>query len=160
MLLLAELRADSCRSVKQSLCGIPTAHEGKNPKNSSRILVEFPGEDSSKNERGFYALRKVRLWTNATAGDTRLPRVLLGPTGGNAGSLVVPKFQFGYPTQRRSSCSTSWPPRSLLCQGPCQSFYGPPSMVVGRRLSDPLILNTSGFFFLRFDLWLPGILRS
>jgi len=140
---LRKVRLWSNRSVMQSLCGIPTIYDRKNPRIPRGLLVDVPKgtsirglredfdlcgrsgrgptvalsrdyagyprptrrkirrfyvdvyvDESSKIESRLCALRTVKLWTKETAGCNQLPMVLLVPIG-NAGSMVVPKLQFG-----------------------------------------------------------------
>ena len=68
--LLAELRADSCRSVVHNLCGIPTVYDRKNPKNPKIVRMDRPLDESPEIRIGLCALRKLSL-DKATAGFSR-----------------------------------------------------------------------------------------
>ena len=61
--LLAELRADSCRSVVHNLCGIPTFYDQKNPKTLRIVHTDCPLDESPEIRIGLCALRKFSLWT-------------------------------------------------------------------------------------------------
>ena len=85
---LRKVRLWTNRSVMQSLYGIPTAHEGKNPRIPRGPLVEVPKDEYSRIERRFCALRKVRLRSNrsvmqslcgvSAAHEKKNPKILRG----------------------------------------------------------------------------------
>jgi len=73
--------------LKADSCGIPTAHEGKNPRIHSGLLVEVPGDEYSRIERNFrfaegQAVDKQQRYAESmrrpTAHERKNPKILRG----------------------------------------------------------------------------------